>query len=252
MRFRRSILLPAVLVSVLAGGVSIAVASGPRAFASTSLHDVLSALRRNSKVSERLNAGFFRAPQTQGYTGSAFRPTDGGTAFAVSTSDGSLSLEPTQLTVTPSGTTTTTTTTTTSSSTTTTGTVTSVPQTSGTFEAPLEIPNRAKVVKVQASYNDSAGNNSGQTTSGFNFEVVRYGLNGDSPTELLSQPGGVRSTDGRKTTATLPLANSGFQVNNSTSRYVLRVTITDTNAATKLYGFSIQYVIGKGVPGAPA
>jgi hypothetical protein len=107
-------------------------------------------------------------------------------------------------------------------------------------------------VKVQASYNDSAGNNSGQTTSGFNFEVVRYGLNGDSPTELLSQPGGVRSTDGRKTTATLPLANSGFQVNNSTSRYVLRVTITDTNAATKLYGFSIQYVIGKGVPGAPA
>jgi hypothetical protein len=40
-------------------------------------------------------------------------------------------------------------------------------------------------------------------------------------------------------------------VNNSTNRYLLRVTIDDTNANTKFYGFTIQYVIGKGVPGAP-
>jgi hypothetical protein len=33
---------------------------------------------------------------------------------------------------------------------------------------------------------------------------------------------------------------------------VLRVTIDDTNSATKFFGLTIQYVIGKGVPGAPA
>jgi hypothetical protein len=246
-RFRR-ILLPAVIVSLLAAGVSFAFGGGPVAFAASSLHDVFSQLRRNSKVSERLNAGFFRAPQTQGYAGSAFRPTDSDTAFSVSSADGSLSLK-------PGGTTTTTTTTTTSTSTGTTGPVTGA-QTSGTFEAPLQIPNRARVVKIQASYNDSAGNNTSpggtQAPSGFDFEVVKYGLLGDNPTELLSQPNGIRSTDGKKTTAALALANNGFQVNNSSGRYVLRVTITDTNAATKFYGFTVQYVIGKGVAGAPA
>ena len=80
---------------------------------------------------------------------------------------------------------------------------------------------------------------------------MQYGLLGDNPTELLSTPTGIRSADGHKGTDTLGLANSGFQVNNSTSRYVLRVTIDDTNANTKFYGFTIQYVIGKGVPGAP-
>ena len=60
------------------------------------------------------------------------------------------------------------------------------------------------------------------------------------------------SESSAKGTDTLGLANSGFQVNNSTNRYVLRATITDTNSATKLYGFTIQYVIGKGVPGAPS
>ena len=33
--------------------------------------------------------------------------------------------------------------------------------------------------------------------------------------------------------------------------HVLRVTIDDTNVNTKFYGMTIQYVIGKGVPGAP-
>jgi hypothetical protein len=117
------------------------------------------------------------------------------------------------------------------------------------------VPNRAKVVKVQASYADSSGNNtttSGtQATSGFNFQVMRFGLTGGSPTELLSNASGQRSTDGKTGTDTLSLASNGFQVNNSTNRYVMRVTIDDTNSATKFFGFTIQYVIGKGVPGAP-
>ena len=244
MRFRRSIVVPAVIVSVLAAGVSMAVAGGPVALAattSTSLHDVLAQLHRNSKVSERLNAGFFRAPQTQGYSGSAFKPTDSDTAFSVSSTDGGLSLDPDHVTVTDQGGTT---------------VVTRTAQTSGAFEVPLALPNRAKVVSVKASYSDSTGNNTSpggtQATSGFNFELVQYGLLGDNPTELLSQPTGVRSADGHKGTDTLGLANSGFQVNNSLNRYVLRATITDTNSATKLYGFTIQYVIGKGVPGAPS
>lgn len=249
MRFRR-ILLPgttaaavAVVVSALVGGPNIASA------ASTSLHTVLAQLHRNSKVSERLNAGFFRAPQTQGFVGSDFRPTDSDTAFQVNTSDDSLQLKPTR----PG-----------SSGPVTAGsggnpdtvTLTPVDQTQGVFEAPIQIPNRAKVVKVQASYADSSGNNTStngtQAPSGFKFDVVQLGLTGGSPTELLSPSTGVRSTDGKTGTDTLALANSGFQVNNSTSRYLLRVTIDDTNSATKFFGFTIQYVIGKGVPGAPS
>jgi hypothetical protein len=159
----------------------------------------------------------------------------------VSGADGSLSLKPDHVTVTEQGGNT---------------VVSRTPQTSGTFEVSVALPNRAKVIKVQASYNDSTGNNTSpggtQSTSGFNFELVQYGLLGESSTELLSQTSGIRSTDGHKGSDTLGLANSGFQVNNSANRYVLRVTITDTNTATKFYGFTLQYQLGKGVPGAPA
>jgi hypothetical protein len=243
-RFRRRILPLSVLVAALATGIAMVLAGGPAALAattSTSLHDVLSQLRRNSKVSERLNAAFFRAPQTQGYSGAALKPTDSDTAFTVSSADDGLSLSTDHLTVTTQGGNT---------------VVSRTPQTSGTFEVPLQLPNRAKVTKLQASYNDSTGHNTSpggtQAPSGFNFELVQYGLLGDSSTELLAQTTGIRSTDGRKGTDTLALANSGFQVNNSTSRYVLRVTITDTDATTKFYGFTLQYQLGKGVPGAPA
>jgi hypothetical protein len=248
-RFRRIVLpgasaaVAAAIVSMLVGGPNIAAA------ASTSLQTVLAQLHRNSKVSERLNAGFFRAPQTQGYIGSSFRPLDSDTAFTVNSSDDSLQLKAsrpgTSGTVTPG-----------SGGAPDTVKLDTVNQTQGVFEAPIQIPNRAKVIKVQASYADSAGNNT--TTngtaapSGFKFEVLKYDLGGGNPTELLSTATGVRSTDGRTTTQALPLANSGFQVNNSTTRYVLRVTIDDTNAATKLWGLTIQYVIGKGVPGAPS
>ena len=244
MRFPRRILPLGGLVAVLATGIAMILAGGPAALAastSTSLHDVLSQLRRNSKVSERLNAAFFRAPQTQGYSGSALKPTDSDTAFSVSSADDGLSLNTDHVTVTTQGGNT---------------VVSRTPQTSGTFEVPLQLPNRAKVTKLQASYNDSTGHNTSpggtQAASGFNFELVQYSLLGDSSTELLGQTTGIRSTDGRKGTDTLALANNGFQVNNSTSRYVLRVTITDTDATTKFYGFTLQYQLGKGVPGAPA
>jgi hypothetical protein len=247
-RFRR-ILLPGTTAAVVAAVVS-ALVGGPNiaSAASTSLHTVLAQLHRNSKVSERLNAGFFRAPQTQNFVASSFRPTDSDTAFTINTSDDSLQLKPTR----PG---------TTGPVTTGTGgnpdtvTLTPVNQTQGVFEAPLQIPNRAKVVKIQASYADSSGNNTTtngtQAPSGFKFEVIQLGQTGGSPTELLSTATGVRSTDGKTGTDTLGLANSGFQVNNSTSRYLLRVTVDDTNSNTKFYGFTIQYVIGKGVPGAP-
>jgi hypothetical protein len=243
-RFRRRILPLGGLVAVLSTAIAMILAGGPAALAattSTSLHDVLSQLRRNSKVSERLNAAFFRAPQTWGFSGTSLRPTDNDTAFSVSSSDGGLSLKPDHVTVTEQGGNT---------------VVSRTAQTSGTFEVPIQLPNRAKVIKVQASYNDSTGNNTSpggtQAPSGFNFELVQYGLLGDTTTELLSQASGIRSTDGRKGTDSLGLANSGFQINNSTNRYVLRVTITDTNTATKFYGFTLQYQLGKGVPGAPA
>lgn len=246
MRFRRIVLpgstaaIVAVVVSALLGGPNIAAA------ASTSLQAVLAQLHRNSKVSERLNAGFFRAPQTQGFSGAAFRPTDSDTAFRVNATDDSLQLKATRpgttgpVDTTPDPDTV---------------TLTPVDQTQGVFEAPIQIPNRAKVVKVQASYADSSGNNT--TTGGtaapsaFKFEVMQVGNTGASPTELLSNSAGVRSTDGKSGTDTLALANSGFQVNNSSNRYLLRVTIDATDSNTKLYGFTIQYVIGKGVPGAP-
>jgi hypothetical protein len=229
--FKRFVLPAAVsaIVVLAVGPGSIASA------ASTSLHDVLSQLRRNSKVSERLNAGFFRAPQTQSYPGSAFRPTDSDTTFSVSAADGGLSLKPVTTgggTSGPSGPSGPTGPTTTAGS---------------TFEVALQVPNRAKVVRIQASYNDPSGSG-----SAFKFEVVKYGLGGESPSELLSSSGGISSTDGRKETKTLGLAGSGFQVNNSTGRYVLRVTITDPSGTAKLYGVTVQDVIGKGVPGAPA
>ena len=231
MPFKRFVLPAAVsaIVVVAVGPGSIASA------ASTSLHDVLSQLRRNSKVSERLNAGFFRAPQTQSYPGSGFRPTDSTTAFSVSTTDGGLSLGSA---TTGGGTT---------GSTGPSGPTGPTTTAGSTFEVPLQVPNRAKVVKIQASYNDPSANG-----SAFKFEVVKYGLGGDSPSELLSSSGGISSLDGKKETQTLGLANSGFQVDNSTSRYVLRVTITDPTATAKLYGMTVQDVIGKGVPGAPA
>jgi hypothetical protein len=248
-RFRR-IVLPTVSSAVVAAVVS-ALVGGPNiaSAATTSLSDVLGALHRNAKVSERLNAGFFRAPQTQNYVASAFRPTDSDTAFTVNTADESLQLAATRNgatgNVTPG-----------TGGAPDTVTLDKVPQTQGTFEVPLQVPNRAKVVKVQASYADSTGNNtttSGtQATSGFNFQVMRFGLTGGSPTQLLSNATGQRSTDGKTGTDTLSLASNGFQVNNSTNRYVMRVTIDDTNSATKFFGFTIQYVIGKGVPGAPS
>jgi hypothetical protein len=245
-RFRR-IVLPGSVAAVVAAVVS-AVVGGPNiASAATSLTTVLNQLHRNSKVSERLNAGFFRAPQTQGFIGGAFQPTDNQTAFSVN-SDQSLSLSPTRTgdtgTVSPG-----------SGGGADTVTLDKVNQTQGVFEAPIQIPNRAKVVKVQASYADSSGNNT--TTngtaapSGFKFEVLQVPNGGGNATELLNNSAGLRSTDGHTGTDTLGLNNSGFQVNNSTSRYVLRVTIDGTDSGTKLFGMTIQYVIGKGVPGAP-
>lgn len=248
MRFRRIVLptvssaIVAAVVSVLVGGPNIASA------ATTSLSQVLGQLHRNAKVSERLNAGFFRAPQTQNYVASAFRPTDSDTAFTVNSTDDSLQLAATRNGatghVTPG-----------TGGAPDTVTLDKVNQTQGVFETPLQVPNRAKVTKIQASYADSSGNNtttSGtQATSGFNFQVIKLGLTGGTPTELLSSANGQRSTDGKTGTDSLSLANAGFQVNNSTSRYLMRVTIDDTNSNTKFYGFTIQYVIGKGVPGAP-
>ena len=247
MRFRR-IVLPGTVAALVAAVVS-AVIGGPNiaSAATTSLHTVLAQLHRNSKVSERLNAGFFRAPQTQGFVGAAFQPTDNQTAFTVN-SDQSLSLNATRMgdtgTVTP-------------------GTggapdtvkLDPVNQTQGVFETPIQIPNRAKVVKVQASYADSSGNNTTTGTtaapSGFKFEVLQVPNGGGNPTELLSNAAGLRSTDGHIGTDIFGLANSGFQVNNSLNRYVIRVTIDGNDANTKLFGMTIQYVIGKGVPGAP-
>jgi hypothetical protein len=246
-RFRR-IVLPGATAAVVAAVVSALVGGPNIASAATSLTTVLNQLHRNSKVSERLNAGFFRAPQTQGFGAPAFHPTDSDTAFQVNASDDSLQLKPTRTgnsgNVTPG-----------SGGGPDTVTLTPVDQTQGVFEAPIQIPNRAKVVKVQASYADSSGNNTTtngtQAPSGFKFEVLQAPNGGGNATELLSNTAGLRSTDGHTGTDTLGLANSGFQVNNSTSRYLLRVTIDDTNSSTKFYGFTIQYVIGKGVPGAP-
>lgn len=247
MRLIRRITISALVAGALSAVVSAALYGSPLALAAsttTSLHDVLVQLRRNSKVSERLNAGFFRAPQTRSYVGSAFHPTSSSVAYVADRGDSSLSLAPTRPT--------------TDTETDTNGEVKvkTEPQTTGTFELPLDVPNRAKIVKVQASYRDATGGNTTtngtQAPSGFDFEVVRLGLLGDGPTELLSQPSGVRSRDGQAETLNLPLANNGFQVDNSRNRYVLRVTIDDVQPDTRFYGFTVQYVIGKGVPGAPS
>jgi hypothetical protein len=246
-RFRR-IVLPGSVAAVVAAVVSALVGGPNIASAATSLTTVLNQLHRNSKVSERLNAGFFRAPQTQGFGASAFRATDSDTAYQINASDDSLQLKPTRPgnsgNVTPG-----------SGGGPDTVTLTAVAQTQGVFETPIQIPNRAKVVKVLASYADSSGNNTTtngtQAPSGFKFDVLQVPNGGGNATELLSSSTGVRSTDGKSGVDTLSLANSGFQVNNSTSRYLLRVTIDDTNSSTKFHGFTIQYVIGKGVPGAP-
>jgi len=69
--------------------------------------------------------------------------------------------------------------------------------------------------------------------------------------KIIVDEASLQYVDGSEVDYTESLMGSGFQVNNSTSRYVLRVTIDDTNANTKFYGITIQYVIGKGVPGAP-
>lgn len=204
----------------------------------TSLSNVLGQLRRNAKVSERLNAGFFRAPQTRAYVGSAFQPVDSDIAYTVGTNS-ALSLKPTApgtRVVEQGGN----------------QVVQPVAQTTGTFELPLDIPNRAQVVKVQASYTDAAGGG-----SGFGFSVLSLDQTGGSQSQLLQLPAGAnpalgfRSSNGQNGTFSLPIAGNGFRVNNSTNRYVLRVRIDDTSQNTQFYGLTIQYVIGRGVPGAP-
>jgi hypothetical protein len=191
---------------------------------------LLAQVRRNAKVSERLNAGFFRAPQTQGYTGSTFRPTDSDTAYTADRGDSSLSLDATRASneteQNSSGAT----------------VVKQVPQTTGTFEVPLDVPNRAQVVEVQSSYKDAAGGN------GMQFQVVKLGQLGDQAQALFD----ARSTDGRTGTDTTQLGQNAFRVDNSRNRYVLRVKIDDVNPETRFYGITIQYVIGKDVPGAPS
>jgi len=200
----------------------------------------LAQLRRNAKVSERLNAGFFRAPQTRQFVGSAFRPTDSDTAYTADRGDSALSLDATRQKVTQTG-----------SGDTATVKVEDVPQTTGVFEIPLDVPNRAQVVEIQRSYRDVAGNNTStngqQAPSGFQFQVVQYGQLGDQGKTLFD----ARSTDGKTGTDTTQLGSNTFRVDNSRNRYVLRVRIDDTNADTRFYGFTLQYVIGKDVPGAP-
>jgi hypothetical protein len=245
-RLLRRIAMTAVIAGVLSAVVSTALYGNPVALAasgSTSLHDVLSQLRRNSKVSERLNAGFFRAPQTRAFVGSAFQPTNSNVQYIADRSDSSLSLAPTRPTTDTENNG---------------GTVTvkTEPQTTGTFEYPLDIPNRAQVVKVSASYRDTTGGNTTtggqQAPSGFGFQVVELGQLGADAKGLLSQPNGIRSRDGQAETLNLPLADNGFRVNNSLKRYVLRVTIDDVQNDTRFYGITVQYVIGKGVAGAPS
>jgi len=254
----RRVLAPAALCALALTGVLIAVPGLPSGSAiaqsgTTSLGDVLAQLRRNAKVSERLNAGFFRAPQTRQYVGSAFNPTDSDTAYSADRGDSSLSLDATRpgtdVEAPPAGTTGVV------------GRTVAVPQTTGTFELPLDVPNRAEVVSVSASYRDAAGGNTTtdgtQAPSGLGFSLVRLGQLGESPEELLAVPAsslsslGVRSQDGRAGTFALPLRNNAFRVDNSRSRYVLRVRLDDVNPDTRFYGVTLQYVIGRNVPGAP-
>lgn len=196
---------------------------------------LLGQLRRNAKVSERLNAGFFRAPQVRGFVGSAFRPTDSDTAFTVDAGNSSLSLDETrpgtELEVGADGKTT--------------NKLKPEEQRSATFEYPLDVPNRAEVIDVDASYSDASGGN------GLTFSLVQIGRQGESQEQMLEGSSeGVRSQGGSGTFS-LALRNRGFRVDNSRFRYVLRVRFDNANAGTRLQGMSIQEVIGRGVPGAP-
>jgi hypothetical protein len=234
-RHLRTIAGACALGALVAASVLVPSGGGPStelAFAQSSgsqVSQLLAQLRRNAKVSERLNAGFFRAPQTRQFAASAFRPLDSDTAFTADRGDSALSLDATRASddteQNPQGQT----------------VVKRVPQTTGTFELPLDIPNRAEVVEVQTSYKDAGGG------SGMQFQIVKYGQLGDQPAALF----GTHSTDGRTGTDTTQLTSNKFRVDNSRNRYVLRVQLDETNPDTRFYGFTIQYVIGKGVPGAP-
>lgn len=119
-------------------------------------------------------------------------------------------------------------------------------QSSATFEYPLDVPNRAEVIRVDASYSDASGGN------GLVFSLVQIGREGQSQEQLLEGGSeGVRSRGGNET-LTLPLRNRGFRADNSRFRYVLRVRCDSTNEGTRLHGMSVQEVIGRGVPGAPS
>lgn len=246
---RSTLAVPVTMVAAaLAGTAGVVATSDPapaqaQSAGQPSFSDVLAQLRRNSKVSERLNAGFFRAPQTRAFVGSAFRPTDSDIAFTADRGDSGLSLDPTRR----------------SNEVETQGqgneqkmVIKEVPQTRGTFEIPLDIPNRAEVVSVEASYRDAAGG------GGMGFSVVKLGRLGDGADERLQLPSGADpaagfpSTDNAThTNARLPLKDGKFRVDNSRNRYVLRVHMFDTNPETRFFGYTIQYVIGVGVPGAP-
>ncbi len=233
---RRLRLLAVPLVLVLAGLTLVGERGGwatGEAIAQSSSNSILGQLRRNAAVSERLNAGFFRAPQNRGFVGSSFRPTDSDTAFTVDPGSSSLSLDRTrpgtELEVASDGTRT--------------NRLRPEDQGSATFEYPLDIPNRAEVIRVDASYS-SAGD-------GLNFSVVQIGREGQSQEQLLEGGNeGARSQGGTRTDS-LALRNRGFRADTSRFRYVLRVRFNDTNESTRLHGMSIQEVIGRGVPGAP-
>ncbi len=252
MRRLRSIAVLSGLCTLVLSAVLMAGGGGPAAVgdaaaqARSTLSQLLAQGRRNAKVSERLNAAFFRAPQTRQYVGSTFQPTDSDTAYTVDRGDSGLSLDierpGTQVQTTGAGADAV-------------SRLVPVPQTTGTFELPLDVPNRAEVVSVRASYRDAAGANTRtgdvQAPSGFAFSLVRLGQLSESPEEQLAS-GPVRSLDGRTGTFALPLRNNGFRVDNSSYRYVMRVRIDDVSPETRFHGFTVQYVIGRGVPGAPA
>lgn len=243
----RRIVTGGVLTALVAAGILSTLTAGSGstdlAFAQgrSQVAQFLAQLRRNAKVSERLNAAFFRAPQTRQFVGAAFVASDSDTAYTADRGDSSLSLDATRQVVRREN----------ENDPTSPLVLENVAQTSGSFEIPLDIPNRAQVTEVQTSYADATGNNTTvggqQQPSGFQFQIVRYGQLGDQGTSLLS----TRSTDGKTGTDTTQLGNNAFRVDNSRNRYALRVTITDTAASTRFYGMTIQYVLGRGVPGAP-
>jgi hypothetical protein len=248
---RRKTMVAAANLVVVAGIAAVLVAasgssSSNEAVAQGSLGDVLGQLRRNAKVSERLNVGFFRAPQTRAYAGSAFVPTESQLEYASDQGDSALFLRAQRdgrRVVNEGGD----------------QVLNQVEQTTGTFEYPLDIPNRAQVVKVQASYRDAPGaNTTPGATSGLGFSVVEYDQLGGNAAQKLALPAGanpalgLRSRDGIGGTFALPLAGNGFRVDNSRKRYVLRVRFDAVTPNTKFFGFTIQYVIGRGLPGSPA